>query len=245
MAPCAPHTRRPAGRLPAALIQLLKDAVDRAWATNSSLASPALLQAPAIAALFAVPASVETLWVLEELDGLIAVCNLAYFLLAREAAGRQPQTGVRSAFWKDKLQRELVDRLDAHISVAKLELDKALHQRRSCALVGLRHGRDTMPQTQTRPCKGTTKRWEPGSVQTQPPRTRSHPQRPRPTPCHARWARMDPTLCEGTDGALTGKRARCSEATGRAAPPRQFLISQGSNLWLLEASLGRVRQQLV
>ena len=81
----------------AALVQLLKDAVDRDWPTDaaklvaplSPLTSRALLDAPAIGALLAVPSSVEPLWVLEELDGLIAICNLAFFLLARESAGRQ------------------------------------------------------------------------------------------------------------------------------------------------------------
>ena len=42
----------------------------------------AVLLPALIGALLAVPSSVEPLWVLEELDGLIAICNLAFFLLA-------------------------------------------------------------------------------------------------------------------------------------------------------------------
>ena len=56
----------------------------------SALASHALLEMPSVAALLCVPPSVEGLWVLEQLDGLLANVNLAYFLLAREeATGRR------------------------------------------------------------------------------------------------------------------------------------------------------------
>ena len=40
------------------------------------------------------------------------------------------QTGILDARWQSALRVDLVDRLEAHIVVAKLELDKALHQRK-------------------------------------------------------------------------------------------------------------------
>ena len=83
----------------AALIQLAKDAVAADWpapsaTTTSPLAQRELLDTPAIADLFVVPDQAEPLWVLEELDGLVARLNFAFLLTAREGAERRNLVGL-------------------------------------------------------------------------------------------------------------------------------------------------------